>query len=143
MMLSENIIKASYSLVAAIISMLFVYWIYQLIDFLSTLENNIVNLPYLIRMALYYLDPEGSADLIKAHSKLKLLAYTFLLTYSIKSFLSIRQGLISSTTGGKTYMLVLIFIEGAFLYYNLNIEINDVILFLIFPNIIIFSLLDN
>jgi hypothetical protein len=140
----QNEIEFSYkSAFAAIISMLFVYWLYQLIDVLSTLENNIMNLPYLIRMAITNLYPDDSEALINAHSKLKMFAYVFLITFLIKSFISVKQAFTSSISDSQSYILILFIIEGVFLYFNFNIKISEIIAILILPNIIIYGLLDN
>jgi hypothetical protein len=141
---SQNQIKFSYKAAfAAVISMLFVYWMYQFIDVLSTLEYNIMNLPFLIRMAITELYPNESEVLINEYSKFKILAYLFFITFLIKSFISIIQAFTSSINNSQNYILVLFIMEGVFLYFNFNVKISEIIAILILPNIIIYGLLNN
>ena len=140
----ENKIEFSYpSAFAAIITMFFIYWLYQFLDILATLENSISDLPYLIRIFITYLFPDESDALITAHSKLKMLTYVFLFTFLIKLFICVMQAFKSINRNSQTYIFILFIVEGIFLYFNLNIEIIDIIAILIGPNIIILSLLDN
>lgn len=128
---------------AAIITLFFIYWLYQFLDILATLENSISGLPYLIRIFITYLFPDESDALITAHSKLKMLTYVFLFTFLIKLFICVMQTFTSINRNCQTYIFILFIVEGIFLYFNLNIEIIDIIAILIGPNIIILSLLEN
>lgn len=140
----KNEIEFSYpAAFAAVISMFFVYLLYQFLDILAGLENFISDVPYLARIAITYLFPDESEEFVTAHSKLKILTYVFLFTFLIKFFISVMQAFTSIKRNNLSYFFILFIVEGVFLYFNLNIEIIEIIAILIGPNIIILSLLDD
>lgn len=141
---SNDQIKFSFkATLAAAISMFFVYWMYQLYSGMKDIENNLMDQPYLIRMAIKQLFPQETQIVVTGFNKLLLFSKVFFITFLVKAIISVIQAIKSNLSDSQTYIIILFIIEGLFLYFTFHIKMDDILAILFIPNIIIYGLLDD
>ena len=123
--------------------MFFVYWMYQLYSGMKDIENNLMDQPYLIRMAIKQLFPQETQIVVTGFNKLLLFSKVFFITFLVKAIISVIQAIKSNLSDSQTYIIILFIIEGLFLYFTFHIKMDDILAILFIPNIIIYGLLDD
>jgi hypothetical protein len=91
-------IKPAFS---AILSLLFVYWMYKFMDGVSELKSGFENIPFLTKMIIETILPKETLAVSIIINKLSLFSKVFFFTFIAKAVVSVIQTFLSEFELGK------------------------------------------